>query len=349
MSIPMSTAVCTTSRSTIVTRLGDYLELCKPRIVTLLLVVVAVAAYVGGWGPPPPWTLFHSLVGTAMIAASASAFNQWIERHRDALMPRTADRPLPAGRLSGQQTIAFGAVALTFGVVYLGYFVNFATTLWGLITWLIYVTVYTPMKVRSPANTAVGAVAGALPVMIGWSAVEASFSLTAGPVSGGVRVAALFLIVYLWQFPHFMAIAWIYRRQYGAAGMQMLTVVDPTGRRAGLQAVLGSLALFPISVLPALQLAGRTYIVGAITLGAMYLVTAAMFSWQRSDHTARRLLRASLVYLPVLLVLLIVSPRTEQIDAGSLSAADKGLRPIATTDNEQLTLDRSPNHSTPDI
>jgi protoheme IX farnesyltransferase len=256
--------------------------------------------------------LFHTLLGTALVAASASAFNQWIERGRDALMPRTVDRPLPSGRLSSQQTVTFGIVTLAIGLVYLASCVNLATALLGLLTWLIYVVAYTPMKSRSSANTAVGAVAGALPVLIGWAAVDASFSLTSGPVPGGLRVAALFLIVYLWQFPHFMAIAWIYRQQYGAAGMQMLTVVDPTGRRAGLQAILGSLALLPVSVLPVFQLAGRAYIVGALTLGFAYLVAAVLFCRCRNDKTARGLLRASLVYLPALLVLLIVSPQYER-------------------------------------
>lgn len=312
MSTSSSTAVYVTRRSMILARLGDYLELSKPRIATLVLVVVAVSAYVGGWGPSAPWTLFHTLLGTALVAASASAFNQWIERGHDALMPRTSDRPLPAGRLSPQQTVAFGAVTLSVGLIYLSLFVNITTAVLGALTWATYVIAYTPMKSRSSANTAVGAVAGALPVLMGWAAVEASFSLTSGPMPGGLRVAALFLIVYLWQFPHFMAIAWIYRQQYGAAGMQMLTVVDPTGRRAGLQAILGSLALLPISVLPVLQVAGRAYIVGAITLGLAYLVASVLFCRRRNDKTARGLLKASLVYLPSLLVLLIVSPQYEQ-------------------------------------
>jgi protoheme IX farnesyltransferase len=279
--------------------------------------------------------LFHALVGTALIAASASAFNQLIERHRDALMDRTADRPLPSGRLTSQQTIAFGIFTLAAGLGYFSLIVNFTTALLGLLTWAAYVVVYTPMKVRSSANTAIGAVAGALPVLIGWSAVGASFSLTDGPLPGGLRVAALFLIVYLWQFPHFMAIAWIYRQQYGAAGMQMLTVVDPTGHRAGLQAILGSLALLPVSLLPVLQLAGRAYIVGAITLGAAYLIASALFCWRRNDRTARGLLRASLVYLPALLILLIVSPHYEQSNAGWLPVANRQLPPLIAADNQQ--------------
>ncbi len=154
-------------------------------------------------------------------------------------MQRTAERPLPAARLQSSEVISFGAASLIVGAVYLALLVNPLTALMGLLTWLLYVAVYTPLKSRTSANTAVGAVAGALPVLMGWSAVGAPFSFVGGPVSGGLLVAALFLIVYLWQFPHFMAIAWIYRRDYGAAGLRMLTVVDPTGRRAGAQAILG--------------------------------------------------------------------------------------------------------------
>lgn len=345
----ISTSTTYVSRlSILLSRAGDYLELSKPRIATLVLVVIAVSAYVGSWGRLDPWTLFHTLLGTALIAASSSAFNQWIERCRDALMPRTADRPLPAGRLSGQQTITFGIATLAMGVIYLTCFVNFTTALFGLLTWILYVAIYTPMKARSSANTAVGAVAGALPVLMGWSAVDASFSLATGPVPGGVRVAALFLVVYLWQFPHFMAIAWIYRRQYGDAGMQMLTVVDPTGRRAGLQALLGSLALLPISVLPVMQLAGRAYIAGAIALGVVYLAAAAVFCWRRNDQTARGLLRASLVYLPVLLVLLVVSPQYERNEDSHWSVVRGQSQQVVTTDNGPLTTDNSPDHQTPD-
>jgi heme o synthase len=348
MSTSPSAAVYVSRRSMILARMGDYVELSKPRIATLVLVVVAVSSYVGSWGPPAPWTLFHTLLGTALVAASASAFNQWIERSRDALMPRTADRPLPAGRLTAQQTVTFGIVSLSIGLVYLSSFVNLATALLGFLTWAVYVVVYTPMKARSSANTAIGAVAGALPVLMGWSAVEASFSLTSGPMSGGVRAAALFLIVYLWQFPHFMAIAWIYRQQYGSAGMQMLTVVDPTGRRAGLQAILGSLALLPISVLPVFQLAGRAYIAGAITLGLAYFAAAVLFCRRRNDKTALGLLRASLVYLPALLVLLIVSPQYERNDAEKWSVVSHELQPVVTADNGQLTTDTLPVTRHPD-
>jgi heme o synthase len=288
-------------------RFAAYFELSKPRIAALVLVVVAVSALVGGWGTPQPWTVLHTLLGAALVAASASAFNQIIERRRDALMDRTADRPLPSGRLTVSDALCFGIATLVIGMFELTAWVNLVTAAVGLLIWILYVAAYTPLKARTSANTAVGAVAGALPVLMGWSAAEASFSF-AGPTAGGIRAAALFLIVYLWQFPHFMAIAWIYRRQYAAAGLQMLTVVDPTGRRAGAQAVLGALALVPISILPGLALTGPFYFVGAMTLGVAYLAAAAWFCWRRDDRSARTLLQISLLYLPALLVLLLLSP-----------------------------------------
>jgi protoheme IX farnesyltransferase len=147
-----------------------------------------------------------------------------------------------------------------------------------------------------------------MPVFIGWAASGASFSLTGGPAAGGIRVAALFLIVYLWQFPHFMAIAWLYRRQYAAAGLKMLTVVEPTGSRAGAQAVLGALALVPISVLPLLGAPNLIVLAGAVSLAVAYLLAAAVFCWRRDETAARRLLQMSLVYLPGLMLLLVLSP-----------------------------------------
>jgi heme o synthase len=308
MSITASPYVVASRREMVLGRLAAYFELSKPRIASLVLVVVAVSAFAGHWGPPQPWLWVHTLLGTALIAASASTFNQLIERRSDLLMERTANRPLPAGRLSVAEAVAFGAVTLVAGALDLTVFVNWLTALLGGLTWVSYVVLYTPLKSKTAANTAVGAVAGAMPVLIGWAAVGASFSFTGGPLPDGMYVAALFLVVYLWQFPHFMAIAWIYRRQYSAAGLQMLTVVDPTGRRAGAQAVWGALALVPVSLLPMLQLPSRVYLAGTISLGAAYLAAAALFCWRRDDRTARYLLQTSLVYLPALLILLVLSP-----------------------------------------
>jgi heme o synthase len=280
----------------------DYIELTKPKIAVLELVVVLTAGIVACWGQPEPMALLNAMCGTLLVAASASAANQWLERRRDARMQRTADRPLPAGRLSSQEALAFSAVLLVAGSAWLALLVNAASVFWALATWAIYVLAYTPLKTASPANTAVGAVAGALPVLIGWTATGAAID---------ARAVALTLILFLWQFPHFMAIAWLYRRDYAQGGYQMLTVIDPTGRRAGWQSILAALALVPVSLVPVLANAGlgsALYAAGAMALGLGYLALAGLF-WRRTDDaSARLLLKASLVYLPTLLVMLTLAP-----------------------------------------
>ena len=193
----MPSAMYAARRSALSMRLATYFELTKPRIAALVLVTVAVAAFVGGGTRPDPWLLLHTIFGTALVAASASALNQWIERHSDRLMQRTADRPLPSGRLSAVEVLVFGGLVAIAGVLYLGLTVNWLTSLVGLLTWFLYVVVYTPMKTITPANTVVGAIAGALPVLIGWTAVDAPLALSAG----GIKAATLFFIVYLGNFP----------------------------------------------------------------------------------------------------------------------------------------------------
>ena len=220
---------------------GDFVDLTKPRIVSLVLVTVGVGAWCGSWGGTSPWLVLHALLGTALVAASGSALNQLLERRADARMRRTADRPLPSGRLSSREVIAFASATIVAGLVYLAATTGLETTLLGLLTWVLYVWIYTPLKSRSVGNTVVGAVAGAMPILIGWSAVGGPWNLFA---------AALFFIVYLWQFPHFMAIAWIYRQQYAAAGLRMLPSVDPTGFRTGAHAVVAAAALLPVGMLP---------------------------------------------------------------------------------------------------
>ena len=285
-------------------RWKDYVELTRPRISVLVLVVVAAAAYVASWGQLDPWLMMHALLGTAWVAASASALNQWFEREGDARMERTSDRPLPSGRMSGNQVMGFAVVTLALGLAQLAWQVNLLTALLGLATWAIYGFAYTPLKTRTPHNTLVGAVSGALPVWMGWAAV----STTQLPWQD-VRALSLLTLLFLWQFPHFMAIAWIYRDQYRQAGIRMWTVVDPTGRRAAVQAVLGALALLPISFVPALYLpvpmAGY-YLLAAFALGLVQLSFAVRFFVCLNNQTARGLLRATLVYLPALLVVLVV-------------------------------------------
>jgi len=272
-------------------KLRDYIELTKPRIVMLELVTVVVAAHLAmPWGIPTG-VLLHTVVGAALVAASAGAFNQWWEQSTDALMNRTSIRPIPAGRLSSRDVIIFGVATLVVGVAELVVAVNTVTASFALATWLVYVLVYTPMKTRSPLNTAVGAVSGALPILIGWTATGAAID---------TRALAVLGVMFLWQFPHFMAIAWLYRGEYAKAGQRMLTVVDPSGLRAGAQAVVGALALVPVSLLPAMSpQAGSPVIYSfwTLALGAMQVAAAVLFLVNCDDRSARRLLRASLVYL----------------------------------------------------
>jgi protoheme IX farnesyltransferase len=281
-------------------RASDYVELTKPRIAAMVLVTVGVAAFVADWGPPSAWLLAHTLIGTALVAASASALNQWLERATDARMARTADRPLPAGRLSGAQAAWFAAATLAIGLAQLAALVNLATAALGLLTWALYVCVYTPLKTRTSGNTVVGAVAGALPVLMGWTAVGATLDL---------RAWSMFLIVFLWQFPHFMAIAWIYRHDYAAAGLKMLPVVDASGYRAAAQALVAALVLIPVSLVPCLSRpAAELYFAWAVAMGMAQLGCAAGFMVQLNDASARRLLLASLVYLPAIMGLLLLGP-----------------------------------------
>ena len=281
-------------------RLSDYIELTKPRIVVLELVTVIVGMYLAAPGELTTGLLAATVIGTTLVAASASILNQWLERDRDAHMQRTADRPLPTGRIGAGEALLLGAATFVAGIVTLALGVNWSTALVGVLCWTIYVAAYTPMKTRSTLNTAVGAASGALPILMGWTAGGGSFDLVALGLVG---------VLYLWQFPHFMAIAWLYRRDYAAAGYQMATVADPSGLRAGAIAVSGALALLPISLLPALTPhsgSPMVYCVWAMILGMLQLATATMFLAARNDQSARRLLRASLVYLPCWLGLLLM-------------------------------------------
>lgn len=278
--------------------LCDVVELTKPRITAMVLVTVAVAGFVAAWGQPDMWRLLHAVVGTALVAAGSSAANQWLERRSDARMARTCRRPLAACRLGIGSAWVLIAMTTCIGTWYLYRWTSPQTAAWALATWLGYVGVYTPLKRVTSLNTAIGAVVGALPVVVGWTAVGAPFNH---------RLLALFLMLFLWQFPHFMAIAWLYRDDYRRAGLRMLTVTDPSGEQAGCQAVLCCLALLPVSFLPALVVRHPVvvaYLLASLLLGTIYLVAAVSFRLQPSARTARWLLRMSLIYLPVMLGLL---------------------------------------------
>ncbi len=272
-------------------RMADYIELTKPRIVILELITVVVAAHLASpWGIET-FVLLNTVIGAALVAASAGAFNQWWEQSTDARMSRTAARPLPSGRLSARQVVVFGTITLVIGIAQLWLGVGVATAGFAAATWLVYVLAYTPLKTRSPLNTAIGAISGALPILIGWTATGAAID---------TRALAVVAVMFLWQFPHFMAIAWLHRADYARGGQQMLTVVDPTGLRAGAQALAGALALVPVSLVPAMSLQAGSpgiYATWAIVLGVGQVIAATLFLLHRDDRSARRLLRASLLYL----------------------------------------------------
>jgi protoheme IX farnesyltransferase len=282
------------------TRLADYAELTKPRIAVLVLFTVAAGAVLAAGGNVNPAVLLHTLIGTAFVAAGASALNQWLERDSDARMKRTENRPLPAGRLLPLEAAVFGGGLGLAGLIYLVVTLHqpWAAVVAG-VTFVNYAFIYTPLKRLTPLNTLVGAVPGALPPVIGWTAVRGSLDAEAG---------ALFIILFFWQVPHFLAIAWIYREDYGRAGLQMLTVADRDGRLTGRYMVTYCLALIAGSLAPVLfGSAGVFYLAGALLLGFGFLATAIGFHRTSNTAQARRVLRASLIYLPALLTLLLLS------------------------------------------
>ncbi len=280
-------------------RLADYVELTKPRVALLVLFTVAVGGLLAGRGMPDWDLLLHTVLGTALVAGGASALNQLLERQSDALMRRTENRPLPAGRLQAAQVWLFGLALGLGGLAYLAIMVRQPLTVAiAGFTFVAYVFLYTPLKRLTTLNTLVGAVPGALPPVIGWTAL-----------GGGLDAGAwmLLLILFLWQVPHFLAIAWIYRADYGRAGLCMLPVVDDTGRSTGRQMLVYCLALVPVSLLPVLyQRAGALYAGGAVVLGLFFCLSALRFVQETSSAQARRVLQASLIYLPALLALLML-------------------------------------------
>ncbi|MCR9115606.1 MAG: heme o synthase [bacterium] len=298
-------AVASVEQSRERARIADFAVLLRPRISVMVLFVVFVSAFVSSWGQPNPWTLSLGMLGVLLVAASASVFNQVIERNSDRLMERTESRPLATRRISPTQASWFGAILLAAGLAVLLVGVSWLSFFLSVATWASYVFAYTPLKRKTWLNTAVGAVPGAMPVLLGWSAA----GVDAGGLWQNHRAWGLFLLLLLWQFPHFMAIAWLYRKDYARGGMKMLTVVEPTGKAAGVQAVAIALALLPVSFIPLLQAPGASvYMAIALALGVFQLACAWRFLICRDDVSARRLLRASLIYLPAILLVYLAAP-----------------------------------------
>jgi len=278
--------------------LADYVELTKPRI-TLTVVMTSLVGYVmGSRGPISLPGLALALAGVALVGSGASALNMLLERRTDALMLRTRNRPLAAGRLRVTDALLFGLGLTAAGLAVLRFGTGAMSALVALLTWSTYLFAYTPLKTRTSLSTIVGAFPGALPPVIGWAAAR-------GHVDPGAVV--LFAILFLWQIPHFLAIAWIYREDYARGGLPMLPVLDPQGVVTGRQAVANSLALLVVSVVPTIAgLAGRAYFAGAIVLGVAFTSVAVMSAVRRTTPAARALFLASVVYLLGICTLLLV-------------------------------------------
>ncbi|MEQ8763142.1 MAG: heme o synthase [Planctomycetota bacterium] len=285
-------------RSTWSTRLSDYASIAKPKIAIFIGLAVAVGAFLAA-DARPDWVLVgHTVMGVLLAAISSSAFNQWLERDTDALMERTVDRPLPSGRMSEREVLGLGFVTGFVGIAQVWIFAGGLAALLTAITLVSYVALYTPLKRRTSLNTLVGAVPGALPPVIGWAAV-------AGEVPLGAWT--LFAIIFVWQFPHFLAIAWIYRDDYSRAGLKMLPTIAGGQALTARQVVGYSLVLVPVGLMPAsLGLAGPTYFVVAGLLGLTFLGTAVLFAFSPSLVAARRLLWTSLGYLPLIFMMLVL-------------------------------------------
>jgi protoheme IX farnesyltransferase len=281
--------------------LQDWSELCKLRLTSLVLLTTLVGLYCGSAGRMDPWRTVFTLLGTVLVAAAAAVLNEWLERDLDAKMERTARRPLPAGRISPDEALLGGALmtALGLGMLYFG--VHAPAAFLAAATLALYLFLYTPMKKWSVLNTLVGAVPGAIPPLLGF---------VAGRGNLGPEGWALFSILFLWQIPHFLAIAWRYREDYRRVGFRMLPCSDNQGRVTGLVATLYCLVLLVVSVWPfALGAAGVWYLGGAMVLGLAFLAMAARFAIQPTGETARHLFLASIAYLPILLILLVVDRR----------------------------------------
>ncbi|MCH7702993.1 MAG: protoheme IX farnesyltransferase, partial [Planctomycetes bacterium] len=282
----------------LVARVVDFARLTKPGLTSLAVAAAFVGYWMGVDGGLQPSVLVGTLIGAVLIGAGANTLNQFLERQRDALMTRTANRPLPAGRLTPAEAHCFGFLLAWCGVAFLLPYAGWLSAAMGLATLLSYLYVYTPLKAISPWSTIVGAVPGALPVLVGWTAATGTIGSTG---------LCLFAIVFVWQIPHFMAIGWYYREDYRRAGYPIWPVVDARGIKTGLQAVIFSLILIPVSLLPTMVgAAGSAYLVGALASGFFMVAVAVAMTVTRSASSARRLFWTSIVYLPIIMALMML-------------------------------------------
>ncbi len=274
-----------------------YVVLTKPDVTFLVVITTVAGFYLGSRGPLDWPLLMHTLFGTTLVAAGTAALNQYVERDMDAVMRRTASRPLPVGLLQPAEVLLFGVAMIVIGAAWLFLAVNALAAILALATTILYLGLYTPLKTRTTLATLVGAFPGALPPLIGWAAARGSLSLGAW---------ILFAILFFWQFPHFFAIAWMYREDYARAGIKMLPVVDRSGDSTFAQIVAMSAILVPVSLLPSvIGMAGITYFFGALVLGMMLLQVSLWSANQRTNMRAKWLMHATIVHIPILLGLMI--------------------------------------------
>ncbi|MBI3602577.1 MAG: protoheme IX farnesyltransferase [Candidatus Omnitrophica bacterium] len=278
-------------------QINGYIELTKPSIMILVLVTTALGFYFAEGGIHHPWLLMYTLMGAALTCAGAGALNHYLERDSDALMKRTRNRPVPSGLITPEQALGFGVSLILLGLMILCVKVNLLTAFLSLLTAFLYVLVYTPMKKISWLNTTIGAIPGAIPPMGGWAAARGEL---------GVEAWVLFFILFAWQHPHFYAIAWMFKEDYKKAGFKMLPVVYPDSWFTMAQIMAFSFALIGFSIMPSMiGMAGRVYFWGALILGVALIWYAWKFQQSPSNLNARKILGASVIYLPLLLLLII--------------------------------------------
>jgi len=276
----------------------DYIALTKPRITWLILMSTGVGYFFGAKSGWHFLALLHTVIGTGLIASGTAALNQWYERDADSKMKRTQGRPLPAGRLTPRNALIFAVLISAGGFAELFFGVNALSAWLGLFTLASYLFIYTPLKQRSPHSTTIGAIPGAMPPLIGYAAASGTLTWDAW---------ILFAILFLWQFPHFYAIAWMYSEDYERAGIRMLPVVEPDGESTARRILLYSLVLIPISLAPKfLSMTGNLYLYGALAIGLMFLYAGIRVSFDRTRQQARQVLLASVIYLPVLYGLMLL-------------------------------------------
>lgn len=296
--IELNPAVVQLERLSARDRVAAYLELTKPRITFLIVLTAAAGFSLASPGHVDYRAMLTAMVGIALLSSGIATLNQYMEKDLDALMRRTANRPLPTGKLLPWEALAFGAGLTVLAEVYLMVLVNPLSAVLGLTVIAGYLFGYTPLKTRTSLSTFVGAFPGAVPPLIGWASARGTI---------GVEAWVLFAILFLWQFPHFLAIAWMYREDYTRAGILMLPVVEPDGRVTGQQIVLYTVMLLPVSLLPTLLgTAGKIYFVGAIVLGLLFLYFSLRAAFSKSRLAARQLLLASVIYLPLLFILMVL-------------------------------------------